>query len=272
MSGNTRIAWISANDPPDAFPDISRAMREPDGLLAAGGDLSSPRLLAAYRLGIFPWFDEGQPILWWSPDPRCVLLPGRFHVSRRLRRDLRRSDAEIRFNTRFAEVVEKCAEPRPGQYGTWITPEIIGAYSRLHAEGWAHSIEVWQDDALIGGLYGLAIGRVFFGESMFSRQSNASKYALYALSQHLQTQEFALIDCQVLSHHLTTLGAALLPRAEFADILKVACEPPERITGTPHCNNAAISAQFAGLRYQRKEPLGQRRSHSDGRYRHRDAA
>ena len=175
MSSNNRIAWISANDPPDTFPDIGRAMREPDGLLAAGGDLSAARLLTAYRLGIFPWFDEGQPILWWSPDPRCVLLPGEFHASRRLRRELRRSGAEIRFNTSFDEVIARCADPRPGQYGTWITREMIAAYTRLHADGWAHSIEVWQRDALIGGLYGLAIGRVFFGESMFSLQSNASK-------------------------------------------------------------------------------------------------
>ena len=233
MSTNNRIAWISANDPPDAFPDIARAMREPDGLLAAGGDLSSPRLLAAYRLGIFPWFDDGQPILWWSPDPRCVLLPGEFHVSRRLHRELRRSDAEIRFNTRFADVIGKCAEPRPGQFGTWITGDMMDAYMRLHDEGWAHAIEVCRADELIGGLYGLAIGRVFFGESMFSRQSNASKYALCALSRYLQTREFELIDCQVLSHHLTTLGATLMPREQFAGILKVACEPPEPFRDWP---------------------------------------
>ena len=146
---------------------------------------------------------------------------------------MRRSDAEIRFNTRFSKVIEQCAEPRPGQYGTWITPEIIAAYNRLHADGWAHSIEVWQGGALIGGLYGLSIGRVFFGESMFSRQSNASKFALYALSRYLQAQAFALIDCQVLSHHLTTLGASLMPRAEFADILQSACEPPEPFDAWP---------------------------------------
>ena len=233
MSNNNRIAWISPGDPPDAFPDISRAMREPDGLLAAGGDLSSARLLAAYRLGIFPWFDAGQPILWWSPDPRCVLFPGDFHASRRLRRELRGSNAEIRFNTSFDVVISACAEPRPGQHGTWITPEMIVAYTRLHAEGWAHSIEVWQQDALIGGLYGVAMGRVFFAESMFSRQSNASKYALYALSQILQASEFELIDCQVMSHHLTTLGATLLPREQFADILAASCVPPEPFDAWP---------------------------------------
>ena len=233
MSGNNRIAWISADDPPDAFPNIEQAMHEPDGLLAAGGDLSRERLLAAYARGIFPWFERGQPILWWSPDPRCILVPGHFHVSRRLRRELRRSQAEIRFNTCFPDVIAHCAAPRPGQHGTWITSEMVAAYTSLHADGWAHSIEVWQDGALIGGLYGLAIGRVFFGESMFSRRSNASKYALYALSRHLQTKGFALIDCQVLSHHLTTLGATLMPRARFAEILHIACRLPEKFAAWP---------------------------------------
>jgi leucyl/phenylalanyl-tRNA---protein transferase len=233
VSTNNRIAWISANDPPEAFPDISRAMREPDGLLAAGGDLGEARLLTAYRLGIFPWYDAGQPILWWSPDPRCVLLPGEFHASRRLRRELRRSKAEIRFNTRFYDVIAACAEPRPGQHGTWITREMIAAYTRLHADGWAHSIEVWACDTLIGGLYGVAIGRVFFGESMFSRQSNASKYALFTVSQQLQAQGFALIDCQVMSHHLTTLGATLMPREKFAGMLETACEPPGKFRAWP---------------------------------------
>jgi leucyl/phenylalanyl-tRNA--protein transferase len=246
LSTNNRIAWIAPNDPPEAFPDISRAMREPDGLLAAGGDLSSPRLLSAYRLGIFPWFDAGQPILWWSPDPRCVLVPGQFHASRRLRRELRRSDAEIRFNTSFDAVIARCAEPRPGQHGTWITREMIAAYSRLHADGWAHSIEVWQRNALIGGLYGIAIGRVFFGESMFSRQSNASKYALYSVSQILRTQAFAIIDCQVMSHHLTALGATLMPRDQFAAILKTACDPPGQFTAWPDKPVAASEIEPLG--------------------------
>jgi leucyl/phenylalanyl-tRNA--protein transferase len=246
VSDNNRIAWISPGDPPEAFPDISRAMREPDGLLAAGGDLSSARLLAAYRLGIFPWYDSGQPILWWSPDPRCVLFPGAFHASRRLRRELRGSDAEIRFNTCFDVVIAACAEPRPGQHGTWITPEMITAYTHLHAEGWAHSIEVWQQDALIGGLYGVSMGRVFFAESMFSRQSNASKYALYALSQILEARGFELIDCQVMSHHLTTLGATLLPRAQFADILAASCMPPEPFSEWPASPLAASDIETIG--------------------------
>ena len=233
MSRNNRIAWIPADAPPDAFPDIGGAMRDPDGLLAAGGDLGSPRLLAAYRRGIFPWFGPGQPILWWSPDPRCVLFPGAFHASRRLRRELRGSDAEIRFNTCFDGVVAACAEPRPGQDGTWIVPEMMAAYSRLHREGWAHSIEVWQQDALIGGLYGVVIGRAMFAESMFSRRSNASKYALYALSQLLKARDFAVIDCQVMSRHLTTLGAVPLPRARFAGILAASCDPAERFGDWP---------------------------------------
>jgi len=233
MTANTRIAWISANDPPDAFPSIDQAMREPEGLLAAGGDLSSARLLAAYRRGIFPWFDAGQPILWWSPDPRCVLLPGGFHVARRLRRDMRHCGAVIRVNTRFADVIRRCAEPRVGQDGTWLTADMVAAYQRLHTEGWAHSIEVWQDDTLIGGLYGLAVGKVFFGESMFSRRSNASKYALYAASVLLERGHFRLIDCQVLSRHLTSLGAILMPRAEFARCVRDACEPPAPFTAWP---------------------------------------
>jgi leucyl/phenylalanyl-tRNA--protein transferase len=233
VSDNNRVAWISPGDPPDAFPDIRRAMAEPNGLLAVGGDLCSPRLLTAYRAGIFPWFSEGQPILWWSPDPRCVLVPGQFHASRSLRRALRRSDACIRFNTCFDTVIQRCAEPRPGQEGTWITREMVEAYSRLHEEGWAHSIEVWRGDRLIGGLYGVAVGRVFFAESMFSGESDASKFALYALSQHLRTRGFPLIDCQVTSEHLARLGATMLPRTVFAQILKRACTPPERFNDWP---------------------------------------
>jgi leucyl/phenylalanyl-tRNA--protein transferase len=244
--------WISASDPPDTFPDIETALHEPEGLLAAGGDLSSPRLLAAYRLGIFPWFDTGQPILWWSPDPRCVLVPGSFYVSRRLKRDLRQSPAEIRFNHRFDEVLHKCAEPRISQQGTWITADMISAYGTLHEEGWAHSIEVWQDSALIGGLYGLAIGNVFFGESMFSREDNASKFALFALSCHLQDRDFELIDCQVASQHLLTLGATMMPRAEFSRTLQSGCEPPTRFADWPDSPRrvAEIAAMQAGAALQ----------------------
>lgn len=250
VTGNNRIMWISASDPPDSFPDIEAALREPDGLLAAGGDLSSPRLLAAYRHGVFPWFDTGQPILWWSPDPRCVLVPGSFYVSRRLKRDLRRSRAEIRFNHVFDEVIRTCAEPRISQQGTWITADMISAYGQLHEEGWAHSVETWQDGKLVGGLYGLAIGKLFFGESMFSRQDNASKYALFALSSHLHDRGFKLIDCQVTSRHLLNLGATMMPRQEFSRILRSGCEPPNRFTGWPDAplpvtEIAAIQARTA---------------------------
>ena len=189
MSGN-RVVWLAAHDKPDAFPPINQAMTEPDGLLAAGGDLSTERLLAAYRHGIFPWYDDGQPILWWSPDPRCVLYPAEFHTARRLRREIASSRAELTFNQSFDSVIKACSEPRPSQQGTWITEEMMAAYSQLHREGWAHSIEVLQGSELIGGIYGIAIGGVFFGESMFSRASNASKYAFCALSQVLDNAGF----------------------------------------------------------------------------------
>jgi leucyl/phenylalanyl-tRNA--protein transferase len=223
VSGTGRIAWISPHDPPDSFPDVESALREPDGLLAAGGDLSTVRLLEAYRRGIFPWFDDGQPILWWSPDPRCVLFPDEFHLPRRLARDMRRSSAEIHFNRRFDDVISACAEPRASQQGTWITSDMQVAYAKLHEEGWAHSIEVWEEGSMIGGIYGVAIGRVFFGESMFSRRANASKYALFALSQILSARGFEVIDCQVASRHLMTLGSVLVPRKEFSAILDASC-------------------------------------------------
>ena len=219
------LRWLAIGDPPSAFPDIELASRDPDGLLAAGGDLSSARLLYAYRHGIFPWYEEGQPILWWTPDPRCVLRPANFHVARRLRRWLKDCPFQVRFNTAFPEVILGCAGQRLGQHGTWITAEMSAAYLALHREGWAHSVEVWDADQLVGGLYGLAIGRVFFGESMFSRESNASKVAMLALNQQLAQREFALFDCQVVSEHLLTLGAETIARREFRAILDVACEP-----------------------------------------------
>ena len=212
------IAWISPDDPPDTFPDIESAFDVPDGLLAAGGDLSPERLIYAYRHGIFPWYDSGQPILWWSPDPRCLLPPDRFHVARRLRRSLPRSGFEITFNTAFESVIGACAAPRNGQRGTWITPEMSAAYRRLHADGWAHSVEVHRGPMLVGGVYGLAIGRAFFGESMFSREDDASKAALLALCR-----ELVVCDCQVASPHLRSLGATLVPRREFARLLREAC-------------------------------------------------
>jgi leucyl/phenylalanyl-tRNA--protein transferase len=228
-----RIAWISQTDPPEAFPDISAALTEPDGLLAAGGDLNPERLLYAYRLGVFPWFDSGQPILWWSPDPRCVIEPESFHVSRRLRRSIRNSSFCLSINKAFDEVIEACAADRVGQEGTWITDEMIEAYSSLHADGWAHSIEVWLGDELVGGLYGLAIGKAFFGESMFSQASDASKIAMWSLCAMLVHRQFEILDCQVVSPHLTSLGAILTPRQEFGALLKRACEPAVRTVDWP---------------------------------------
>lgn len=230
---SSQVFWLDASDPPDAFPDIEEALREPDGLLAAGGDLSSERLLNAYRKGIFPWYDDEQPILWWSPDPRCVLRPADFHVSRRLRRDLLRSKATLTFNQSFGEVVRACAAPRIAQQGTWITADMILAYEQLHREGWAHSVEVWQDGRRVGGLYGLAIGKVFFGESMYSLEPNTSKFAMLGLSRFLLRNDVALIDCQVISRHLLTLGATMISRPDFRRELDSACNPVTRIRNWP---------------------------------------
>jgi leucyl/phenylalanyl-tRNA--protein transferase len=229
----SRVAWLRPGDAADAFPNISDAMQEPNGLLAAGGDLSSERLLYAYRKGIFPWFDEGQPILWWSPDPRCVLFPADFKTSSRLRRSIASADATISINQSFSEVIQSCAGPRRSEQGTWITADMIAAYESLRAEGWAHSIEVRENGELTGGIYGLAISRVFFGESMFSRKSNASKLALLALCQILEENDFAMLDCQVVSRHLMTLGAVSLPRAKFASLLESACPSLTRFDNWP---------------------------------------
>ncbi|MBT8077597.1 MAG: leucyl/phenylalanyl-tRNA--protein transferase [Gammaproteobacteria bacterium] len=225
---NPPLTWLEPNDPPDAFPPVETAFVEPDGLLAAGGDLSPQRLLYAYRNGIFPWYDEGQPILWWSPDPRCVMLPGKFHASRRLLRALRNATFEVTFNTAFDRVIRACAGDRPGQRGTWITAEMRHAYRELHRSGWAHSIEIWDEDRLAGGLYGIGIGKAFFGESMFSRSSNGSKAAMLVLTRLLREQQFDILDCQVVSPHLLTLGAGLMPRRTFTDLLESACADAEQ--------------------------------------------
>lgn len=211
-----RIHWLREDDPPEAFPPLDQALEEPNGLLAAGGDLSPARLLHAYRAGIFPWFESGQPILWWSPDPRCVIRPGQFHVSRSLRRTARTANFELTFNHRFREVIEACAGRRDGQAGTWITEDMKKAYTGLHESGWTHSVEVWQDTELVGGIYGLASGRFFFGESMFSKAADASKIAMLALCHTLASNAFEFLDCQVPSQHLMTLGASVIPRIEFA--------------------------------------------------------
>jgi len=206
------IPWLAGR--PD-FPPVEQALDDPDGLLAAGGELSPAWLLAAYRRGIFPWYTEDQPILWWSPDPRLVLIPGRLRISRSLRRTLRQQRFDVRFDTAFADVIAACAEPREPGGGTWISAEIQQAYLRLHELGYAHSVESWVDGTLVGGLYGIALGRAFFGESMFSRRSDASKVALAHLAVHLKRLGFAAIDCQMTTAHLLSLGAEEMPRAKF---------------------------------------------------------
>ncbi len=220
------IHWITAQDPVDVFPPVHRACTQPDGLLAAGGDLSTQRLLAAYRRGIFPWYEEGQPVLWWSPNPRTVFVPKDVHRSRSLIRDLRLNPVRVSMNTAFKQVVDACAESRPGQHGTWITRAMKQAYCRMNEEGHAHSIEVWRDDILHGGLYGIGLGGVFFGESMFSGGTNGSKLALTFLATWLEKNEFALIDGQVKSSHLVSLGSIEISRNHFVSLLDEHCERP----------------------------------------------
>jgi len=208
----------------EPFPSVETAFDEPNGLLAAGGDLVPERLLEAYRHGIFPWFSEGEPILWWSPDPRMVFATGAVHISTSMRRWLRRCDWTIRADTMFSEVVRACAAPRATQHGTWITRGMLNAYAALHELGYAHSIEVFAGDGrLVGGIYGVAIGRMFFGESMFSAATNGSKVALIALCRVLHLWDFPLLDAQVASAHLATLGAFEMPRSRFIAHVERAC-------------------------------------------------
>jgi leucyl/phenylalanyl-tRNA--protein transferase len=211
---------LAPHDPPGVFPDVSEALVEPDGLLAVGGDLGFRRLISAYRQGIFPWFSEGDPILWWSPNPRTVLFPSELRISRSLRKLLRKRMLAVTMDRDFPAVIKACAAPRDLHGGTWLLPEMIAAYRALHVRGVAHSVEVWEDGRLVGGLYGVAIGRVFFGESMFSRRDNASKVALVALCQRLVDWDFGMIDCQVLTGHLLRMGADEMARERFIELLK----------------------------------------------------
>lgn len=224
------MRWLGPPGSEIRFPDPDSALPWPNGLLAAGGDLSAERLLAAYRLGIFPWYEQGQPILWWCPDPRAVIFPGELHVGRRLRRYLLASALEASFDLAFEEVLRGCARSDAPATGTWLTPEMMAAYSGLHAHGHAHSVEIWSGETLVGGLYGVALGRVFFAESMFSRQSNASKAALVFLHSKLLAEGFEIIDCQLPSPHLARLGAREIPRRTFLELL--ARSRPEAV-GTP---------------------------------------
>lgn len=202
------------------FPPISQAEIEPDGLLAIGGCLSTTRLINAYTQGIFPWYSEGQHILWWSPDPRLVVFPEQVYISKSLRKTLRKQVFQVTYDTAFSEVIQACAEPRADELGTWLLPEMQQAYKRLHKEGHAHSVEAWYQGELVGGLYGVAIGQVFFGESMFQRKTDASKVAFVSLVQQLADWGYQLVDCQVHSSHLVSLGAEEIPRRQFSELLQ----------------------------------------------------
>ena len=219
----SELAWLERDAPAKSFPPAESALREPDGLLAAGGDLSAERLLYAYQHGIFPWYEAGQPVLWWSPDPRCVLESAALHRSRSLRRTLRRQPWTASANQAFAAVVEGCAEVRDNRRSTWITPAMVAAYCELHDAGYARSVEVWDGERLVGGIYGVCIGRMFFGESMFSRAPDGSKVALLALCREMQRNAMPLLDCQVRSAHLATLGATLITRRDFLSRLSRLC-------------------------------------------------
>lgn len=229
------LHWLKADEP---FPPVESALIEPNGLLCAGLDLSPERILDAYRQGIFPWFNPGEPVLWWSPDPRMVLVPSEVKVSRSLRQRIKRGGYEIRVDTHFREVMLACAAPREGQSGTWISRPMLEAYTRLHELGYAHSVETWMDGELAGGLYGMAIGRMFYGESMFSRRTDASKLALVHLCRQLEAWGFGLIDCQMETAHLASMGAKPIPRQgfirEMERLIKLEAVP------APWCFDAAV--------------------------------
>ena len=216
--------WINRQS--NIFPPLGRALRSPSGLLAMGGDLSAERLVAAYRHGCFPWYSHGQPLMWWSPDPRTVLFPEELHVPRSLRKTLRQQHFRITYDSAFEQVIHACAQPRSSDSGTWITPAMQSAYTRLHQLGHAHSVEVWHGQQLVGGLYGIAMGRLFFGESMFARMNDASKAGFVTLVQDLQQAGFTLIDCQMPTEHLARFGARDIPRSEFQQYLQRDLDSP----------------------------------------------
>jgi leucyl/phenylalanyl-tRNA---protein transferase len=214
-----RITWLAPDDARFSFPPVEQALRDPPGLLAAGGGLETGRLIAAYRRGIFPWYSSGQPVLWWCPDPRAVLFPAEFRRSRSLAKSERNRGFEIRFDAAFAQVIDACAGARQGVNSTWITPEMRAAYIALHEVGVAHSVECWLESRLVGGLYGVQLGRVFFGESMFSHVSDASKVALSGLVRLALAAGTRIIDCQLASRHLQTLGSRNISRRDFSALL-----------------------------------------------------
>ena len=223
QQSSNQIYWVQDNMLATSFPPLEKALRDPDGLLAIGGTLSKNRLLDAYSKGIFPWFNHGQPVMWWSPDPRCVLFPKEIKISKSLAKRLKQDCFKITYNTVFWDVINECAAARKGIHDTWITDEIKEAYFNLYKMGYAHSVECWQENKLVGGLYGIAMGKIFFGESMFSSRSDASKVALVSLSEQLIEKDFKLIDCQVHSKHLQSLGAKPIQREFFIQFLNNYC-------------------------------------------------
>jgi leucyl/phenylalanyl-tRNA---protein transferase len=229
MDNPVRLHWLDPRDPNQPFPPPHRAMRDPNGLLAIGGDLSLTRMIRAYSSGIFPWYNPNEPILWWCPDPRAVLDPAAFHISHSLAKRLKQADYAVTMDSAYESVLEACSGPRRGGHGTWLGPDMKRSYVDLHEHGFAHSVEVWSGGELVGGLYGVALGRAFFGESMFSLRPDASKIALYHLSQQLQAWSFELIDCQVSSAHLKSLGAVEIPRERFLLQLRQALQNVGRV-------------------------------------------
>ena len=225
---------LDATDPEESFPDPANAETDPDGLLAIGGDLTPTRLLNAYASGIFPWYNPGDPILWWSPDPRMVLFPDQLKISRSLNKTLRQNRYQVSIDQAFSDVISGCSEPRETQDGTWLSPGMISAYETLFQQGYAHSVEAWRDGDLVGGLYGVALGRVFFGESMFSRSRDASKVAFVHLVRTLSDAGFELIDCQVYTQHLESLGAQLIPRQVFLQELRMTAGKSTLAEWLPH--------------------------------------
>lgn len=219
MDNPIRLHWLDPRNPHQPFPPVHLAMRDPSGLLAIGGDLSLPRLIRAYSQGIFPWFNPDEPILWWCPDPRTVLAPSDFHASHSLRKRIRKADYAVTMDQAFVPVLEACAGGRAKSRGTWLGADMRRAYALLHLNGYCHSVEIWQRGQLVGGLYGVALGRAFFGESMFSRADDASKLAFHHLCAQLQAWHYEIIDCQVSSAHLATLGAREIAREEFLHLL-----------------------------------------------------
>lgn len=219
-----RPYWIPYNAGPYDFPDLENALDHPDGLLAIGGDLSPSRIMVAYRRGIFPWYSDDQPILWWSPSERMIMFPENLKVSRSLRKTIRKHAFTLTMDTCFRQVVIECAGPRRHEEGTWITPEVLEAYCQLHYYDFAHSVECWYDGQLVGGLYGVSLGKVFFGESMFSHLTDASKVAYSHFVWQLQRWGYELIDCQIHTEHLESLGAYLIPRQAYRKLLDRLCE------------------------------------------------